>query len=48
MGLSAPEPYLRDRRDLYAHNAGRDAKHLGLGIEHIALGEQFCCGGSEE
>lgn len=24
------------------------AKHLGLGFEHISLGEQFRCGGSEE
>ncbi len=26
----------------------RHSKHLGLGFEHIALGEQFRCGGSEE
>ncbi|WP_328349592.1 DUF2075 domain-containing protein [Mycobacterium sp. NBC_00419] len=26
----------------------RHASHLGLGFEHIALGEQFRCGGSEE
>lgn len=24
------------------------ARHLGLGFQHIALGEQFRCGGSEE